>query len=136
MDAEWVQANIISSAFDNKFGKLFLFHNAKITQLIENIFDEALRFEEKIDRCMIDRNDFKSVGGCFCARHQMSNTKNPLSFHSWGIAIDCNTNDSMRKAWQPPELIAIFNKYGFEWGGKWRSWKDYMHFEIKQGEVI
>ncbi|MCQ2259535.1 MAG: M15 family metallopeptidase [Bacteroidaceae bacterium] len=28
-----------------------------------------------------------------------------------------------------PEVIKIFKKYGFRWGGDWRTMKDYQHFE-------
>lgn len=28
-----------------------------------------------------------------------------------------------------PEVVAIFKKYGFRWGGSWRTKKDYQHFE-------
>jgi hypothetical protein len=27
------------------------------------------------------------------------------------------------------KVIDIFKKYGWKWGGNWRSSKDYMHFE-------
>ena len=26
----------------------------------------------------------------------------------------------------------IFKKYGFSWGGEWRSSKDYQHFEVNK----
>ena len=27
-----------------------------------------------------------------------------------------------------PEVVAIWKKHGFFWGGDWKSSKDYMHF--------
>lgn len=69
-----------------------------------------------------------------------------LSPHSYGIAIDLNKNDSdywkwvtkekgdLRIASYPKELVQVFEKYGFVWGGKWSHF-DILHFEYKP-EVI
>jgi hypothetical protein len=68
---------------------------------------------------------------------------NRLSMHSFGIAIDINTDYS--NYWQrdggktgkieyrnriPMEIVKIFEKYGFIWGGKWYHY-DTMHFEYR-----
>lgn len=70
-----------------------------------------------------------------------------LSPHSYGIAIDLNRNDSdywkwvskekgdMRIASYPKELVKIFEKYGFVWGGKWSHF-DILHFEYKPEVVL
>ena len=60
-----------------------------------------------------------------------------LSLHSWGIAIDINPdrNPYQRGNYDPPqtdipgEVIDIFKKYGFFWGGDWPGERDPMHFE-------
>ncbi len=59
------------------------------------------------------------------------------SLHSWGIAIDINpaTNPYQRGNYGPPqtdipqEIIDIFKRYGFAWGGDWPGQRDAMHFE-------
>jgi len=44
---------------------------------------------------------------------------------SWDIARDW---DNDRKAdWM--EVVAIFQKHGWSWGGSWSTFKDYPHFE-------
>jgi peptidoglycan L-alanyl-D-glutamate endopeptidase CwlK len=67
-----------------------------------------------------------------------------LSPHSFGIAIDINTQYADYWQWDapnpnqefhyknriPPEIIAIFEKHGFIWGGKWYHY-DTMHFEYR-----
>ena len=70
-----------------------------------------------------------------------------LSTHSYGIAIDINTNYSNYWQWDnkttdenkkipayinriPFEIVAIFEKHGFIWGGKWYHY-DTMHFEYR-----
>ncbi|ASM36727.1 M15 family metallopeptidase [Campylobacter sputorum] len=64
---------------------------------------------------------------------------NNLSSHSWGIAIDINTNYSHYWQWSktglyensiPKEIVDIFEKYGFIWGGRWEHF-DTMHFEYR-----
>ena len=79
------------------------------------------------------------------------------SYHSFGIAIDispaklgnkqiywnwtANYNDKWyavpySKRWMPPmEVIKIFEKYGFIWGGKWLMF-DNMHFEYRPEILI
>jgi len=62
--------------------------------------------------------------------------------HSYGIAIDLNLAFSDYWYWRPhdgpiayrnrmpEEIVAIFEKHGFIWGGKWYHF-DTMHFEFR-----
>ena len=72
----------------------------------------------------------------------------PGSEHMPGLAIDINPNENYEctkdgtpttgSYWKPGEdpysiprdgdVVNAFRKYGFGWGGNWRSKKDYMHF--------
>ncbi len=60
------------------------------------------------------------------------------SMHSWGAAIDINTAYSDYWRWHgggynnriPPEIVAIFERHGFIWGGRWAHF-DTMHFEYR-----
>jgi hypothetical protein len=64
------------------------------------------------------------------------------SLHGYGIAIDLNTAYSDYWFWRrtdgavayrnrmPQEIVAIFEKHGFIWGGKWYHY-DTMHFEYR-----
>jgi len=65
------------------------------------------------------------------------------SMHSWGAAIDINAARADYWLWHgsqvrdtgpvnriPPEIVAIFERYGFIWGGKWSHY-DTMHFEYR-----
>jgi hypothetical protein len=105
------------------------------------------------ERQMRDNNT-----SCFCYRN-VSGSKN-LSKHARGLAIDINTlynpyiryskKDGSRivepatavkycdrKANFPYKITTsdlcykLFVKYGFTWGGAWRTMKDYQHFEYK-----
>lgn len=75
--------------------------------------------------------DFQRSGGCYVPRHMCWDKKRGLSRHSWGVAIDINpsTNQYGTPGTLDKIVIEIFAKYGFHWGGNWRT-PDPMHFEI------
>jgi murein DD-endopeptidase MepM/ murein hydrolase activator NlpD len=61
-----------------------------------------------------------------------------LSNHSFGSAIDINPTENGMNAttWDmPPEIVKIFLKHGFYWGGFYNSSKDAMHFEYMLDEI-
>ena len=67
-----------------------------------------------------------------------------LSMHSFGIAFDINAKYGHFWRWEPYpndsnlvyknkiplEIVEVFEKYGFIWGGKWYRY-DTMHFEYR-----
>lgn len=71
---------------------------------------------------------------------------NRQSAHSYGIAIDINTTYSNYWLWSNPnstetdklkyenripmDIVRVFEKYGFIWGGRWYHY-DTMHFEYR-----
>ena len=64
---------------------------------------------------------------------------NRKSAHAYGIAIDINTDESDYWQWSkdgkyrnriPEDIVRIFEKHGFIWGGRWISF-DTMHFEYR-----
>lgn len=72
----------------------------------------------------------------------VTNAKAGSSYHNYGLAIDIaliidgnlavwdrNTDfdDDKKPDWM--ECVAVFQKYGWEWGGNWTSIKDYPHFQ-------
>ncbi len=74
---------------------------------------------------------------------------NRLSCHSFGIAIDINVKYSAYWKWVkakngkrkyqnkiPYEIVKVFEKHGFIWGGKWTSHFDTMHFEYRPELLI
>lgn len=60
------------------------------------------------------------------------------SAHGYGIAIDIATKHSDYWRWSrtgyrnqvPPEIVDVFERHGFVWGGKWKHF-DTMHFEYR-----
>ena len=77
------------------------------------------------------------IGGTFKWR-KIAGT-NRLSVHSFGAAIDINVKYSAYWRWSrgkgysnkiPHEIVNIFERHGFIWGGKWKHY-DTMHFEYR-----
>jgi len=78
-----------------------------------------------------------SIGGTYLWRPIQGTDR--LSPHSFGIAIDINVAYSHYWLWDkeyeyrnsvPEEIVAVFEKHGFIWGGKWYHY-DTMHFEYR-----
>ena len=103
--------------------------------------DEAAAIGGHIDKF------FANPGGSFNWR-RVSGTKR-LSAHSFGIAIDVNTELGGYWKWSgaqegkvfrvrnkiPRELVEAFERYGFIWGGKWHHY-DGMHFEYRPELIL
>ncbi|MCE1165508.1 MAG: M15 family metallopeptidase [Bacteroidetes bacterium] len=104
-----------------------------------NGVDKILK-ETAEDLLNLDRDFLKYVkktAGTFNYR-KIAKT-NRMSTHSYGIAIDINTAYSDYWQWDnsmtyknriPIEIVEVFEKHGFIWGGKWYHY-DTMHFEYR-----
>jgi hypothetical protein len=71
-----------------------------------------------------------STAGCFAARMVTSNPTSGISLHAWGAAIDINApeNPFGAEPTQNPQVVRIFEKWGFLWGGDFAI-PDGMHME-------
>lgn len=69
------------------------------------------------------------TAGCYNARFIAGSTR--LSNHAFGMAIDLNSAENGRgiRGQMHPEVVKIFEKWGFAWGGTWK-YTDPMHFEL------
>lgn len=86
--------------------------------------------------------------GCFNPRRQRHSSTMPLSLHSWGVAVDIDSLENPGRnvgepvePWSPrwmrlwplglPRLVVeAFESVGWEWGGRWSSYVDPMHFQL------
>lgn len=75
---------------------------------------------------------------------KVTNAKPGQSIHNYGLAVDiCLIIDGKTASWDTAkdwdnnkvadwyECVKIFAKYGWEWGGSWKTFKDLPHFEKK-----
>lgn len=72
-------------------------------------------------------------------RPKVTNAKGGESNHNFGLAIDVAEikNGSIDWAEQEivlPKIAPIGKKWGFEWGGEWKSFVDKPHFEMTFGK--
>ena len=83
-----------------------------------------------------DKKYLRPLGGTYNCRSVAGTMQ--TSMHSWGAAIDINTAYSDYWQWSrggytnriPAEIVAIFERHGFIWGGRWAHF-DTMHFEYR-----
>jgi hypothetical protein len=70
-------------------------------------------------------------GGCFVPRFIAGTTT--LSNHAFGLAFDVNVPENERGTVGliNRQVVAIFGKWGFTWGGTWH-YTDPMHFELNR----
>lgn len=110
-------------------------------------FTHTLRtFQEQADLYAQGRTKLYDAAGRRLGK--VTNAKPGFSFHNYGLAIDIvlvvgsaakwdivTDYDGDRKAdWM--EVVSIFKANGWTWGGDFRSFKDYPHFEKAFGNSI
>lgn len=75
---------------------------------------------------------------------KVTQAKGGQSIHNYGFAVDiCLLIDNKTATWDTAkdwdndsiadwqECVKIFAKYNWNWGGNWKTFKDYAHFEKK-----
>ncbi len=105
---------------------------------VNGVADKLLAVSDELDELPADLKKYVTrLGGTFNWR-VIAGT-NRQSTHSFGIAIDINTTYSDYWQWDksmtyhnkiPFEIVEIFERHGFIWGGKWYHY-DTMHFEYR-----
>jgi hypothetical protein len=108
-------------------------HNKNISSIRCHIL-VADRFQAAFNEISNRQLPICSFGGCFNFRQKRNGAS--LSTHAWGIAIDLNpeTNRYGTSGDMAPEIVEIFQNFGFIWGGDWKGKMcDPMHFQYCDG---
>ena len=76
-------------------------------------------------------DEMHTYSGCYAARTVARMPTAPPSYHSYGAAIDINAPENPYGATptMDPKIVAIFERWGFLWGGDYLT-PDGMHFEF------
>lgn len=69
--------------------------------------------------------------GCYVPRFIDRDPRRGLSMHAFGLALDLNSSSNAlgTRGDMHPDVVRIFQKWGFNWGGFWPR-PDPMHFEL------
>ena len=86
---------------------------------------------EVVRRGLADKVHPDEYAGCYYPRFIANDPSKGLSLHSWGIAVDLNVPGNLRGTVgeMDRQVVAIFKRWGFAWGGDW-NYTDPMHFEM------
>jgi peptidoglycan L-alanyl-D-glutamate endopeptidase CwlK len=92
-------------------------------------------------RSVEEQNELYAQGRTKAGK-KVTNAKGGQSIHNYGLAVDiCLIIDNKTASWDTTkdwdndqvadwyECVKIFAKYGWEWGGNWKNFKDLPHFE-------
>ena len=123
----------------------------RINLLHPKIREEVKKIIEECNSKLTQHSQVRIVQGyrtfpeqhaLFLKRPKVTNADAGQSYHNYGLAIDfCLLIDNKEISWDLnkdfdkdnvpdwSEVRDIFKKYGYEWGGNWKSIKDYPHFQ-------
>lgn len=121
-DAAWVEANLVQASVP--IVGTVTCHRVMMPQLVAAL-------DEIVQDGLAELIRPEDYAGCYAPRFIDRNPKLPLSNHAFGLAIDFNsdTNQLGTRGDMDPRIVEIFEKWGFEWGGRWDR-PDPMHFEL------
>jgi hypothetical protein len=104
---------------------------------VNGVAEKLRLISEEIEQLPADirRFAYPSAGAYNC---RVVKDTGKRSMHAYGAAIDLNTKFADYWLWgkagyrnrMPAEIVAIFERHGFIWGGKWGHF-DTMHFEYR-----
>jgi hypothetical protein len=122
IDPDWVKRNI-TRPYLPIVGSIDV--HVKVAPIITHVLREIES---------IGLGDHIEQFGAWCGRHKNFDTTRSLSTHSWGIACDINWHDNPfgEIGRMDPRIVDIFERHGFQWGGRWRR-RDDMHFQYCRG---
>lgn len=147
-----IQVEYLNYDGDSAIGTLIV--NKKIAKEVTEIFKEIKKLDFPIEKIIpiseYEWDDDKSMEDNNTSSYNyrvVANTKK-LSNHSFGMAIDINPryNPMITKGKISPkngsysvknkgtitadsEIVKIFKKRGWNWGGDYKTLKDYQHFD-------
>lgn len=128
VDPRWKSKNI---AHRITYSGVQLNHNCHI-KVIDAIQDALTEIKEKGLGREIDLDNSNRYGGCYVGRFSRLANDNfgAVSRHAWGIAFDINTSTNAQGSVPQMncDVVRIFRKHGFAWGGNFLV-PDGMHFE-------
>ncbi|MEA2230000.1 MAG: hypothetical protein QOF04_3630 [Solirubrobacteraceae bacterium] len=120
-DPAWVRRNIVSRRVP-VLGPVTC--HRRMVPALRRAMAELVR--RRLTR-LVDPGDY---AGCYAPRRIPGS--GTLSLHAWGLAVDLNAgrNPQGSPPRQDRRLVAVMERHGFSWGGRWPTVPDGMHFEF------
>ena len=117
-------------------------HKMIITQALRTMEDQAVIYGQGRRSYIYKGKEYGNI-----SKNIVSNAKPGTSLHNYGLAIDFAlvTPDGKQAIWNTTadfdkdgkadwmEVVAEAKKLGFEWGGDWKGFTDYPHFQMSDG---
>lgn len=132
---------------EQRINKLHPSIREEVHKIIEEC-DKALSGKAKIRvtqalRTFKEQDDLYAIGRTKPGK-KVTNARGGQSIHNYGFAVDiCLIIDGKTASWDTAkdwdndqvadwyECVKIFAKYGWDWGGNWKKFKDLPHFDKK-----
>jgi peptidoglycan LD-endopeptidase CwlK len=114
----------------------------RVNQLIQTLGDNGLYFGAFMGLRTFEEQDALYAQGRTTPGNQVTKARGGESLHNFGLAVDLVEDGDPNKAgiqwsWANNADYIKLGKYtaqaGLEWGGFWKSFKDYPHVEITGG---
>jgi peptidoglycan L-alanyl-D-glutamate endopeptidase CwlK len=146
-------ADITISQLDERSAKNVATLHSKVQQIFKNwilecqILAKAYGYEYKAisgNRTWEEQGKIYAQGRTAPGKI-VTNAKPGYSNHNYGIAVDMGVfkDGKYLDSSKPSEAeqfhkkaASIAEKYNIEWGGSWKSFKDYPHFEYRIGKTL
>lgn len=132
---------------EQRINKLHPSVREEVHKIIEEC-DKALTGKAKIRvtqalRTSKEQDDLYAIGRTKPGK-KITNARGGQSIHNYGFAVDiCLVIGGKTASWDTAkdwdndqvadwyECVKIFAKYGWDWGGNWKKFKDLPHFDKK-----
>ena len=123
----------------------------RIAQLHPSVRNEVAKIINECDKALTGRakvrisqglRTFAEQDALYRKRPKVTNAKGGQSVHNYGFAVDIvMIIDGKIASWDTAkdwdndkvadwyECVKTFAKYGWDWGGNWKSFKDLPHFD-------
>jgi len=150
IEAEKKPKALKAPAKDNLTAKRIKTIHPELVKELEDVYEEirnrgvSVRFTQ-VYRTLKEQDELYAKGRT-APGPIVTNARGGQSYHNYGLAVDVvlltgggrvswdrdlDQNSDGKKDWD--EIVFVFKHFGWKWGGDWRSFKDYPHFEKSFG---